>query len=744
MSATNMLKNEDMNESIPASTYAGYYFPYRYRRNKTSEGAWLRSFKKEQNRRFKAFFCNYKTLEDVKSEVRLPKQLPQSRADEQIKERKVDGFFLLKHCHAEDPSEIFSININDQGFTCACSEDFILFDNVQCVSASENRLELEAFAQFSYLQELQLSLNGLTDLKVKYGDFSYMQYLDLSYNNLSGNCMKKLGLLPNLLTLNLNGNKITEIPTDFAKCFKLSDNERYMRFPRLRILKLDNNKLWHPETFVSLGSLPVLEHLHLEHNLLYYVPQLFNQDGKIILYEDLTHSSINSESSASDLNDSTQNLSGEENDITNEESSKKDPERDVVGDSLDTLMSGEDMDLLKEDIPTDVFSQTQLLNESDQSRSAVPVETSIETQDSPQMYNYQTKPVRFYGKTRPPFSHLLYLNLANNRFTDEESLLPIAAWPAIRILSIYGNPIVKKTQTKKMNLLRRIFAQKLGINVISQCPCGPSHYHTEIYQREHRMVNDNVQKLPKLTVDQILALESSKSSEEQSPDSDRSNDSLHKETAYSCSTDHYENKEMPASDQTEENSTQQNGQDMSQTTAPTFFMTQSCDELVPNINQQSPPKTKKYCIPPELLQRHYKEYEILFEIDEDEEEEYVNTVQPPRDIRSNVQALRYALNHQCTIVDHQTNTGCIKDRSSHQTKHLPLVKMPRLTYSEKVANVLKDVKENSVVKEMSLAEVFSNPTAHKQEVKEAKKLLRQVENCYHEKSEDIVPRKDES
>lgn len=681
--------------------------------------------------------------------------------------RKLNGFFLLRHSHAEDPTEVFSVNIDGQGFTDTCPEDFVLFDKVQCISASENRLHLEEFTTFTQLQELELPLNGMKNLKVKYGDFPYLQHLDLSFNNLSGNCLKSLGLMPNLLTLNLSGNSITELPVDFAKCFKLPNNLQYLRFPRLRILRLSYNKLWHPETFISLGTLPQLEHLDLRNNFLYHVPQLFNQNGKIGLYEDLLPRSILEECSASDLSDSNQSSSdklSEEETVKAEtepiyEEVKIEPTQGDTNQFLDNLLSDiddEESELMSDEFPTDFFGQEKFANlktERDQhgENSILPVSTSIETLDCLKSSCYQTRPVRLYDKTRPPFSRLISLSLANNSFYDEEDLIAIAAWPTIQTLSIQGNPLIKKQQVKRLTLLRKVFVQKLGISVISQQPCVPSHHHTEIYPKSLRTVKDGVRKLPKLTVDQILSLESSKpasafvSGRSPAAPSERSEQSFSRVSNKQYSGGYYEKEERIDSEGTAESDGDADEQKMSeeydanQETA--FFMTQPCDESAPKANVKPVSKANKYSLANEFLKRQYKEYEILFE-DDEEDAKNISSIQPSKDIQQNVNALRYALDHQCTVWDQAANIKNINNRSPVSPKHPLPPKMPVLTYKQKVTNALGDLKQNTAVKEIPLSEVFSNPQDYKEDYKEAKKLLRENEKCYNQKSGEKKSLKD--
>ena len=60
-----------------------------------------------------------------------------------------------------------------------------------------------------------------------------------------------------------------------------------------------------------------------------------------------------------------------------------------------------------------------------------------------------------------------------------------------------------------------------------------------------------------------------------------------------------------------------------------FWLLKPCDESMPTANEKTIPLPKKYPIPKELRQYQYKEYEILFEEDE-EDEKNVSSIQPSK------------------------------------------------------------------------------------------------------------------
>ena len=54
----------------------------------------------------------------------------------------LDGFFLMKLCCVEDPSDLCSVNIAGLHISHAKPEDFVLFDNVAYINAADNSLNL--------------------------------------------------------------------------------------------------------------------------------------------------------------------------------------------------------------------------------------------------------------------------------------------------------------------------------------------------------------------------------------------------------------------------------------------------------------------------------------------------------------------------------------------------------------------------------------------------------------------------
>uniref|UniRef100_A0ABI7Z7J7 X-ray radiation resistance associated 1 n=1 Tax=Felis catus TaxID=9685 RepID=A0ABI7Z7J7_FELCA len=192
----------------------------------------------------------------------------------------LDQAFLLKHYCVRKPSDLCNINAKEK--------DFKHFHSVIYINASENLLPLEAFHTFPALKELELALNGIKTIYVKYGDFKFLEFLDLSFNSLTAEAICDLGILPHLRVLLLTGNGLTSLPLNLAVTEQEASvtsltNKRYiLRFPVLETLMLDDNKLSSPNCFASLAGLRRLKKLSLDQNRIFRIPYLQQvqlQDG---------------------------------------------------------------------------------------------------------------------------------------------------------------------------------------------------------------------------------------------------------------------------------------------------------------------------------------------------------------------------------------------------------------------------------------------------------------------------------
>ena len=81
----------------------------------------------------------------------------------------------------------------------------------------------EAFESFPVLEDLELSLNNISNISIRFNSFPALNRLDLSYNNLSGTAIVGLGSLPLLKEFHLTGTMSARhlfchlfIPTNYS------------------------------------------------------------------------------------------------------------------------------------------------------------------------------------------------------------------------------------------------------------------------------------------------------------------------------------------------------------------------------------------------------------------------------------------------------------------------------------------------------------------------------------------------
>nr|XP_048694834.1 X-ray radiation resistance-associated protein 1 isoform X2 [Caretta caretta] len=273
MATTKLYKLDNEN------SYATNCFPARNILRTSEEGAghWLVAHRAAQKTKFEAVICAKSLQEKVGGTPQYLAELQHhGYTDEMVQENILDGPFLIKlHC-VKIPSDLCSVDISNKNLVSAKEDDFEQFDSVAYINATENLLTLEAFRKFSGLRELELSLNGLRNLKISAGDFLHLEILDLSYNNLSPEDVRTLGVLSQLKVLHLTANGLRSLPSDLV----VSENDSpRLRFPSLEVLLLDDNDLSHPSIFVSLANLRSLKQLNLDKNGIAEVPYLHQMEN---------------------------------------------------------------------------------------------------------------------------------------------------------------------------------------------------------------------------------------------------------------------------------------------------------------------------------------------------------------------------------------------------------------------------------------------------------------------------------
>ncbi|XP_064615202.1 X-ray radiation resistance-associated protein 1-like [Liolophura sinensis] len=731
--------------------FAANCFPVRtlFRQSDEAAGAWLVAHRAEQRRRFKAILCTRpKTFSQIREERkkterenrRVTNRNGKHPEDEQTDDFVLDGFFLLRHCCVDDPSDLCSINIAGQEMSDVKEEDLEMFDNVAYVNAAENYLPLEAFNHFPIIRELEVPLNGLRGLKLEPGHFPYLEMLDLSYNNLSQEDILSVGILQHLRVLQLSGNNFKSLPIDMTLPYR-DEKGRRARYPKLEVLMLDDNKLSDVSVFACLAGLRCLRQLNLEKNELYFVPQLMVLDGRVKTSDEdlgskqrkksgrtgrpssqpyhmdrikelLEQRLENTPRGPTEDNGASCGLdTGEGNGIGTEE--------DAGGDPVDSspLTTQENSPPMKtEDSGEIIYDE---FDTSDLSARINDLDLDQEIRESKEDIAKAASSVRLYekplGPPPPPFSELRYLNLGYNLFAHEEALLAVAAWPMLSELIIHNNPLTDE-HPGDPPLLKRFLEDRLGIKLVRKKPVPPGKKHIEVSVKKSRKVKSTIPKIPRVSVEERLMLEAPppERQTQSSPDNHKPLPPIHPTPEpRPLTADGLEVKGQTGSEDVQDESTDN-----------PFFMTQVDDQVDDGKAVAKTQKAQEKQLAKLLQDERYKGYEELLDLDEDVDFEM------PKDIPGNVRALKYALGHQLVYRDAVPQLDVIKKRVKAYNR-TGVQYNPGKSKQEKIEEALTNLKTRQAVEEANLASVLKSKKKMKKKFPEAEVLLDEIQRRYN-------------
>ncbi|XP_038050347.1 X-ray radiation resistance-associated protein 1-like [Patiria miniata] len=710
-------------------------------RQSEDAGAWMVAQKAEQRRHFKAVLCaKPKTYSQLKHERKEKekeerrRRQPPSSPDAFVEANTttpglMDGFFLLKHCCVEDPSDVCSINVTGKELTDVKEEDYQLFDNAAYINAGENLLPFEAFNHFPIVRELELPLNALRGICVDLDDFPCLEVLDLSYNNLSKEDILALGLLPKLRVLYLTGNQLRSLPVELAKPYivPLQDNKETSipRFPSLELLSLDDNHLTDLATFASLAGLKRLKRLNLDKNDIPSVPHLKALSGKHVAVESEPPSAASTPGRKSRRR-SAKSRSGSRSGSASPGITAADLDR------RDTVESEQHLADIKEE------SRNSSLHD-----------------DSPA----QDLP--------PPFPELEHLSLAFNKITDEESLLAVAAWPMLKELVIHDNPLTTNSSGDPP-LLKRYLTDRLGISMVRRKPDYKPKPVIQVPAKPHRKVAEVVPPIPKKPLQLMLesahatkALPSSPShptpppamdKPQQSisgplppipatPDGRPKTDPLHNRESHEAGLE--EEKLTRTKSWTAESfpsSQAASGKEKIQQADEPVFLTQVDDQTEDPKPEEVPPKQQSDKHPKKekakkmerkdsaaysmSVPEKFKGYEIFYDTPEDVEEEPIVT-----DIQGNLRSLRLALKHP-TLYQNQVDLEKLQKPFEPYQRSKFQPRPPHKSKAEKLEDVLETMKNRLVIEEVNLGKLLEDRKMLKKEYPEVMQLLQEIQAKY--------------
>lgn len=755
---------------ISGTGFSSQCFPVRsltrYKREDEDGGAWLVAYRAEQRRRFKAVLCSGEPSVPAKPVVITKLKEEELETIEDEKPPKLDGFYLMKQFHVDDPTDLCSIKISGQELREVNENDFLLFDNVIHVDAGDNNLPFSAFSKFSALQELELPLNNISDsIKVQPDMFECLMTLDLSYNRLSGDDILALGLLKSLRTLHLTGNEIRKLPVEMTRTYRtitgmtpsgtVESQERRQRFPALENLYLDHNELTDLSTFASLAGLKKLKYLNLEHNEISSIPHLRLLGARV--HEENTSRQENTKTVESSLPDV---LEEDEKEMQKEEESTCDQDKENV----DELVLDDEVD--------GVLIRNLVDHERGEERNRPEIKpTSSTLTEDPLLLGDRYNPPM-------PFSSLLHLNLANNLIFEEEGLLALMTWSSLRELVVWGNPLTTAFKGDPPILSFQLGRLK-GVRIFRQKPPKRPKPIVNL-ANTHRKVKDTLPPMPKKqNLAMLEAPPEPKSIAYVGPPyktlppigsapptgRQRQPTTPRKLSTAPGATEKTPRDERPPFDRTysmppefPESVHDQSGHTTRQTVKTDgeatvgesvgtadgrhqphadeqlhaddrFFMTQ-IDEHGDEQGFEAPKKkTKKEKERPFSVETKYKGYEELLDVDTEDPDIVV-----PKDLQGSVRALNYALAHPLIFSEPH---GTYKERRVKKVKTVSTStgSKSRQSKVEELGGILDKMRVQSKTKESNLETAlqdFKKDPKLKQEYREAKKLLNEVQTKYNE------------
>ncbi|XP_074006399.1 X-ray radiation resistance-associated protein 1 [Numenius arquata] len=393
--------------------------------------------------------------------------------EEHTKDNVLDEPFLMKHHCLKNPSDLCCVNISNQNLVSAKEDDFEKFDCVAFINAAENLLTLEPFRKFPGLRELELSLNGLRNLKITAGDFLHLEDLDLSYNNLSPQDVWTLGDLSQLKVLRLTANGLRSLPPDLADSW----DSAHLRFPSLEVLWLDDNHLSDPSIFASLSYLRSLRELNLDKNRISAVPYLHQAESR----QFFLHPALDGDSFRAEWYKTLSSL-WQQSQPPKQEDTKVPAELEEKKGQLGHVMLQNN----REPGRTEV-----IFNSGSQEHPALVVPREGDPSDS------KTLPAPSTCRDiYTPFPELKRLSLAFNKIADETALLPVAFFLCLKELTFHDNPLTT-TRSGQPPLLTQLLQHNLGIKLVRQKNVAVERRHFSIPLKASRKVTSHLPKVKK-------------------------------------------------------------------------------------------------------------------------------------------------------------------------------------------------------------------------------------------------------
>ncbi|NXS43581.1 XRRA1 protein, partial [Balaeniceps rex] len=627
---------------------------------------------------------------------------PESASMEENNEDNIlDEPFLMKHHCLKNPSDLCSVNISSQNL--AKEDDFEKFDCVAFINAAENLLTLEPFRKFPGLRELELSLNGLRNLKITARDFLHLEDLDLSYNNLSPQDIWTLGDLSQLEVLRLTANRLRSLPLDLAGSW----DSAHLRFPSLEVLLLDDNRLSDPSVFVSLSHLCSLRELNLDRNGILAVPYLHQAENR----QFFLHPALDGDSFRAEWYKSLSSL-WQQPRLPQQENVEVPAELEAKDGQLEYVV---------------------LQNDGDPDRTGeqrLPLPAHTETAGEGELSALGTLLASSTRRDiRAPFPELKHLSLAFNKIPDETALLPVAFFPCLKELTFHNNPLTT-TRSGTPPLLTRLLQHNLGIKLVRQKSLATERWHFSIPLKASRKVTSH---LPKVTKRPLMleapvktflwkqlpaTVEAARDAAPPSPAQPLPPvSSVTPASNRQTVLGEGEGDPRPSPGSAEED-------------VGSFFMTQVEDVSRPLVRPVAEGRLEKKSEQrgegsSQVVPERYKGYEELLGGDTDPD--FVE----PVGIQKNVQALYYILKHPLVYQDTKPRLDSVQKPYVPRKKHGRMPGSPaRKTRAEVLEGILMAMRNTSTITEVPLASVLQKKKSSPKVYREAWRLMEEFQEIF--------------
>ncbi|TPX72153.1 hypothetical protein SpCBS45565_g00525 [Spizellomyces sp. 'palustris'] len=156
----------------------------------------------------------------------------------------LDGFFMLNKAPADDPENVYHLDVSSHQLRHVIEDDLTMFTNLASLQCGENELPFAKLGVLPELRRLVMPCNSVQDLDLEVeGRFLLCEEIDLSYNALTHAGVIVLATLPNLRRLDLSSNNLRSLPVEIADMIRWRDRVIERILPKYQLDALETGFL---------------------------------------------------------------------------------------------------------------------------------------------------------------------------------------------------------------------------------------------------------------------------------------------------------------------------------------------------------------------------------------------------------------------------------------------------------------------------------------------------------------------